>query len=121
MDSSFFESRQNAGIGQEENTGASWLQAVVEADDLHAAFTPLALGTPLLRVARIQSSATETCKTNATAKDTAKSVPNLLSVGSVVVMRSAGKKIRRAVAMASPMANARIIHSLCNDTLPCRM
>jgi hypothetical protein len=58
---------------------------------------------------------------NATAKLAAKSVPNRLSVGSVMVMTSAGKKIRRVVAIASPMANARIIHSLCNDTLPARI
>jgi hypothetical protein len=90
MDSSFFVSCQDVGTGQEENTGPSWLQVVVEADDLHVAFTPPALEALLLRVARIQSSATETCKTNATANATAKSVPNRSSVGSVVVMRSAG-------------------------------
>jgi hypothetical protein len=54
------------------------------------------------------------------ANDTTKSVPNRSSVGSAMVIRSAGKKIRRAVAMASPMANARIIHSLCSATLRAR-
>jgi hypothetical protein len=64
--------------------------------DLHRAFTLPALGALLLRVARIQSSATEACTTNATANAATRSVPNLPSVGSAMVIMIAGKKIRRA-------------------------
>jgi hypothetical protein len=95
-----------------EKTGPSWFKTLHEVDGLHSAFTVLAVGEPLLRVARIQSSAAEALSTKATANATTKSVPKSPSVGSAVVMRRAGKKIRRAVAMASPTANARIIHSL---------
>src|SRR5215217_7702755 len=80
--------------------------SIHEVHDPHSALTLLAVGWPLLRVERIQSSATEAFRTNATANDTTRSVPNRSSIGSAMVMRSAGKKIRRAVAMASPIANA---------------
>ena len=57
----------------------SWSKAVGEVHDLYSAFTPLALSAPLLRVERIQISATAACRTNATANDTTNSVPNRFS------------------------------------------
>src|SRR5215204_2346810 len=50
IDSGFCECIPGDGAGSEHSTGPSWLRVVGEADDLHTAFTPPALGTPLLRV-----------------------------------------------------------------------
>src|ERR671916_1212451 len=77
----------------------------------HAAFTLPPLGTPLPRVVRIQSSATDACNTNASANDVTESAAICSSLGSAASIK-AGTKIRRIVAIESPMAKARIIHSL---------
>ena len=53
-----------------------------KAEGFHAAFTLRALGAALLRVARIQSSATEVFTTNATANDVSQSSAFCASVGS---------------------------------------
>jgi hypothetical protein len=55
---------------------------------LHAAFTLRALGAPLLRVARIQSSATDVFSTNATANDVSQSTAFCASVGSATMSRA---------------------------------
>src|SRR5215207_1492092 len=64
-----------------EKTGPAWFKTLHEVDGLHSAFTVLAVGEPLLRVARIQSSAAEALSTKATANATTKSVPKSPSVG----------------------------------------
>src|SRR3712207_6876438 len=62
----------------------------------HAASTSPALGAPLLRVARMQSSATAACRTNAAANDDTTSV---VICAWVEALMSAGTRIRRIVAI----------------------
>ena len=59
-----------------------------KAEGFHAAFTLRALGAVLLRVARIQSSATEVFTTNATANDVSQSSAFCASVGSATMSRA---------------------------------
>ena len=54
----------------------------------HAAFAARVLATPLLRVRRIQASATEMCTANAAKNDTAENVATGPSVGSATANRA---------------------------------
>src|SRR5215218_3671023 len=100
------EFRHSRAGRRDRHEGRSRKLACGSAHAVSAAPTPV---TALLRVRRIQSSAAEACATNAAVNDATETVAICAAVR-LARTRRAGTKIRRIVAMDSPMANALIIH-----------